>query len=272
MVTSGKLNQLITLYRGNHYLPDELLLAHALTPLADECGLGGVSIRERVAPVRGVVPLTGEKLDEPTAVLAEHARGASLEMLTIKLSSADLLRLLAAVPHTAVRDAAIYDLLFRQADRHAENVFVTDDGYFKLIDSRDSALQDSLDSLFFASTVVHERNRVGNEHLYKRDTPPVSHHWPQNTLDYRCHVAGGKLGTTLPPAVRKCVAKFASMTPDEVVQAYFADGLRAVAPIDDVTRMKVAAKARDRAAALVEQAKLLRDYGMRPHTCHHTSP
>jgi hypothetical protein len=102
---------------------------------------------------------------------------------------------------------------------------------------------------------------VGNEHLYKHDSPPVSHHWPQNTLDYRCHVAGGKLGTTLPPAVRKCVAKFAGMTPDEVVQAYFADGLRAVAPSDGLTGMRVAAKARDRAAVLVEQAKLLRDYG-----------
>jgi hypothetical protein len=39
------------------------------------------------------------------------------------------------VPHAAVRDAAIFDLLFLQGDRHGENIFLGRSGaYFKLID------------------------------------------------------------------------------------------------------------------------------------------
>ena len=135
-------------------------------------------------------------------MLAEYARGVSLEMLTLKLSSADLLDALAAVPHAALRDAALFDVLFVQGDRHAENVFLGDDGYFKLIDSRDQALDSGLDSVFFASTISFERNRVGNEHLFNHSKKYVTHHWPQNTLDYRCHVPGGAIGSNYPPKVR----------------------------------------------------------------------
>jgi hypothetical protein len=202
MVTAGKMAQLLRLYRGKKYLPDELLLARSLAPMAAECGLEHINIKEWVSHVRAVVPVTGEKIDEPQAVLAEYARGVSLEMLTLKLSSADLLDALAAVPHAALRDAALFDLLFLQGDRHAENVFLGDDGYLKLIDTRDSALEAGLDSVFFASTITFERNRVGNEALYNRSKPGVSHHWPQNTLDYRCHVPGGAIGANLPPKVR----------------------------------------------------------------------
>jgi hypothetical protein len=105
---------------------------------------------------------------------------------------------------SALRDAALFDVLFVQGDRHAENVFLGDDGYFKLIDSRDQALDSGLDSVFFASTISFERNRVGNEHLFNHSKPYVTHHWPQNTLDYRCHVPGGAIGTNYPPKVRHC--------------------------------------------------------------------
>lgn len=203
MVTAGKMSQLLRLYRGRKYLAHELLLARSLATMADECGLGHINIREWVTGIRAVLPVTGEKIDEPRAVLAEYARGVSLEMLTLKLSSADLLDALAAVPHAALRDAALFDVLFVQGDRHAENVFLGDDGYFKLIDSRDQALDVGLDSVFFASTISFERNRVGNEHLFNHSKPYVTHHWPQNTLDYRCHVPGGAIGMNYPPKVRQ---------------------------------------------------------------------
>lgn len=202
MVTAGKMTQLLRMYRGRKYLAHELLLARALAGMSDECGLGHINIREWVTGIRAVIPVTGEKIDEPRAVLAEYARGVSLEMLTLKLSSADLLDALAAVPHAALRDAALFDVMFVQGDRHAENVFLGDDGYVKLIDSRDQALDSGLDSVFFASTISFERNRVGNEHLFNNSKPYVTHHWPQNTLDYRCHVPGGAIGTNYPPKVR----------------------------------------------------------------------
>ena len=202
MVTAGKMSQLLRLYRGRKYLSHELLLARSLSIMAEECGLGHINIKEWVTRVRAVIPVTGEKIDEERAVLAEYARGVSLEMLTLKLSSADLLDALAAVPHAALRDAALFDVLFVQGDRHAENVFLGDDGYFKLIDSRDQALDSGLDSVFFASTISFERNRVGNEHLFNHSKKYVTHHWPQNTLDYRCHVPGGTIGSNYPPKVR----------------------------------------------------------------------
>ena len=202
MVTAGKMSQLLRLYRGRKYLSHELLLARSLSIMADECGLGHINIKEWVTRVRAVIPVTGEKIDEERAVLAEYARGVSLEMLTLKLSSADLLDALAAGPHAALRDAALFDVLFVQGDRHAENVFLGDDGYFKLIDSRDQALDSGLDSVFFASTISFERNRVGNEHLFNHSKQYVTHHWPQNTLDYRCHVPGGAIGLNYPPKVR----------------------------------------------------------------------
>lgn len=221
MVSAGKLAQTLQLYRERRYLSHETVLAHALTVLADECGLGGVSVRERLAYVRAVVPQSGEKVEEQRAVLSEFAEGASLEMLTLKLSSAQLLAVLDTVRHEAVRDAAIFDLLFTQGDRHSENLFVDGGGYFKLIDSRDGAIGDGLDSIFFAGSWSHERSRVGNMHMYNRSVMPVSHHWPQTTLDYRCHVPGGALGHNYPPRVAHCLGKWAAMTPADFLQTYF---------------------------------------------------
>ena len=221
MVSAGKLAQTLQLYRERRYLSHETVLAHALTVLADECGLGGVSVRERLAYMRAVVPQSGEKVEEQRAVLSEFAEGASLEMLTLKLSSAQLLAVLDTVRHEAVRDAAIFDLLFTQGDRHSENLFVDGGGYFKLIDSRDGAIEDGLDSIFFAGSWSHERNRVGNMHMYNRSVMPVSHHWPQTTLDYRCHVPGGALGHNYPPRVAHCLGKWAAMTPADFLQTYF---------------------------------------------------
>jgi hypothetical protein len=261
MVSAGKISQLKALYKGGaHYLANELVVGHALSALADECQLGNVSIREWLAPVRGVVPLTGEKLYEAHAVMAEYARGASLEMLTIKLPSADLLRLLASVPHTAVRDAVLFDLLFLQGDRHAENVFLDDNGGFKLIDSRDAAMEEGLDSLFFASTLSFERNRVGNEYMYDRSKNLVSHHWPQNTLDYRCHVAGGAIGKDLPSGVRTCVDSLAAMGVDGVMDRFFLPAIKWAAESTANAEM-LTGRAQRYAQVVVKQAQLLREHG-----------
>lgn len=261
MVSAGKLNQLVNLYRGKRYLAHELLLARALSRLADECGLGHINIRERVAAVRAVIPLTGEKLEEARAVLAEHARGVSLEMLTIKLEPAELQAALAAVPHAALRDAALYDLLFVQGDRHAENVFVGEGGYLKLIDSRDAALEEGLDSVFFPSTISFERNRVGNQHMFNRSAAAVTHHWPQTQLDYRCHVPGGALGTQLPAQVRQCVTKWAAMTPQQLVEEYFWEGVQDAQALTASNGGPLHGRPELKAARLVAQSQALLVHG-----------
>ena len=190
-------------YGAKRLLPREVAMARVLTPLAEACGLGHVSTAERVARVRAVLPGSGEQLSEAHAVLAEHARGVSLDILTLKVAPQALLKRMMAVPHEAVRDAAIFDLLFQQGDRHAENVFLDDDGSMKLIDSRDAALGDESNSCFLPGSFYFERARVGVEHIGNKARPLVTHHWPQLLLDYRCHVPGGAIGTNYPPKARR---------------------------------------------------------------------
>ena len=215
--------KLIEQRRGERrFQPREIAMARVLTPLAVACGLGHVSTAEHVTRVRAVLPGSGEQLWEPHAVLAEHARGVSLDILTLKVTPDALLKRLAAVPHAAVRDAAIYDLLFRQGDRHAENVFIADGGSMKLIDSRDAALAEDSNSCFLPGSYYFERARVGVEHITNATKPPVSYHWPQLLLDYRCHVPGGAIGTNYPPKLRECLAEWSAMSAGELYEARFA--------------------------------------------------
>ena len=286
MVSAGKVGQLLHLYRGKRYLSHEMLLARALTPMAEECGLDGVSMWERVVFLRAVVPLTGEKIEEQRAVLSEYALGASLEMLTLKLSSAQLLEALANIRHDSVRDAAIFDLLFVQGDRHSENLFIDGAGYFKLIDSRDGAIDEGLDSIFFATTWSHERNRVGNTHMYNRSVPAVSHHWPQTTLDYRCHVPGGALDKNYPPQARavrlrssclpltpllraqvqRCLSKWASMTPERFIDEYFSlaeEDSAALTRDTGANTVLLGARPKLKAERVIRQAQNMLEHGER---------
>ncbi len=131
------------IYMRRRYKPGQLYDAHeapmirALAALTTECGLRHVSLAEWVAPLRAVVPGGGARVDVEAALWAERADGVSLEALSLALPQEELLAMLAAIPHAALRDAALFDLLTMQGDRHAENVFVARRGrYFKLIDRR----------------------------------------------------------------------------------------------------------------------------------------
>jgi hypothetical protein len=141
MVEASKIRYMRSRYtRGQHYDRKERELGGALASLAALCGLSHVSLAEWFAPLRAVVPASGEVVNIPRALFAERAGGVSLEALTLSLKEEVLLRTMLAVPHAAVRDAAIYDLLFLQGDRHGENIFLGRFGaYFKLIDRRAQA-------------------------------------------------------------------------------------------------------------------------------------
>jgi hypothetical protein len=39
-------------------------------------------------------------------------------------------------------------------------------------------------------------------------------------LDYRCHVANGRLGTSFPPALARCMQHFVDTSPEELRRKY----------------------------------------------------
>lgn len=43
-----------------------------------------------------------------------------------------------------------------------------------------------IDSMFIPSTYAFYRHLVGNEYVYNHSMPWRTHHWQQNTMDYRC--------------------------------------------------------------------------------------
>ena len=165
MVEQAKLKQMRRLYDPQqYYRKTEHAHLMALSTLAGECGLTRVLPREGVAPLRAVVPGSNEAVSVPDALWSEHVEGVSVDALAIAMPRKMLLRTLASVPHEAVRDAALLDLLTMQGDRHGEQVFLARGGRgFKLIDSRDAILDpNGMDSLFLPTTPTFARSRVGN--------------------------------------------------------------------------------------------------------------
>ena len=84
--------------------------------------------------------------------------------------------------------------------RTGENVFLTEEGKLKLIDTRDTTLS-VLDSMFLPGTFILQRNMLGNDGVFERKPGPFKSHWPQLMFDYRCHVPGGYIGTRYPKQV-----------------------------------------------------------------------
>ena len=164
MVEPSKLVQMRRRYKpGQHYAKNEHALARAAAGIAADCGLSRVALREWVAPLRAMVPGSKEVVALREALWAERAEGVSIEALASALPRQQLLRVLSAVPHQAVRDAALFDVLTMQGDRHGENVFLSRGGrYIKLIDNRDAMLDaNGIDSLFVPTTATFKRSQVG---------------------------------------------------------------------------------------------------------------
>ena len=83
----------------------------------------------------------------------------------------------------------MFDLLFQQGDRHAENIFVEPStGRLKMIDTRDGVMAGGIDSIYLPGTFLFQRNTVGNGALLSPATHrAVSHEMPLLSLDWRCH-------------------------------------------------------------------------------------
>ena len=134
-------------YMKRRFLPGQLYDRHehamvaAIAAVSRDCGLAHITLAEWTAPLRAVVPGSGVRVDVASATWAERAEGVSLDALATALLPSALVETLRSVPHAAVRDAALFDLLLVQGDRHGENAFISRKGrYFKLIDRRGSSL------------------------------------------------------------------------------------------------------------------------------------
>ena len=202
----------------------DLARSLAVSKLAERCGLADVSVRQWRERVRTAHPLSGEKF-EGDVLFMDRAPGVSLEKLTRSppdkptVSGATVdppahLRLvrdaLAAADSRKIVRAALFDFLFGQCDRHAQNVFWTVEGDFAFIDN-DQALGRGWKACVANSFLIPGSEkftiaRFGNTHVVG-DAPPIKDANPQVVLDYRCHAGErGEIGHAFPKAFAECTA------------------------------------------------------------------
>lgn len=195
----------------------------AVSRLAERCGVEDVSVRQWRERVKTAHPLSGEKF-EGDVLFMDRAPGVSLEKLTrsnpdeIHLvsgtttappASARLVRdALAAVDGGKILRAALFDFLFGQCDRHAQNAFVTVEGEFLFIDNDQSLGRGwkrcVANSFLIPGSEKFTIARFGNLHV-NGDEPPNALANPQVTLDYRCHAESGEIGFRFPAKFAACV-------------------------------------------------------------------
>ena len=202
----------------------DLARSLAVSKLAERCGLADVSVRQWRERVRTAHPLSGEKF-EGDVMFMDRAPGVSLERLTRSPPDKPVVsgatvnppahrRLvhdaLAAADSRKIVRAALFDFLFGQCDRHAQNVFWTVEGDFAFIDN-DQALGRGWKACVANSFLIPGSEkftiaRFGNVHV-NGDAPPIKDANPQVVLDYRCHAGErGEIGHAFPKAFAECAA------------------------------------------------------------------
>ena len=194
----------------------------AVSKLAERCGLEDVSVRQWREKVRTAHPLSGEKF-EGDALFMDRAPGVSLEKLT--RSPPDKLvvggeeaeppshvrlvhDVLAAVDSGKIRRSALFDFLFGQCDRHAQNALVTAEGDFAFIDNDQSLGRGwkgcVANSFLIPGSEKFTIARFGNRHV-NGDAAPDALANPQVVLDYRCHAGErGEIGFGFPAKFAAC--------------------------------------------------------------------
>ena len=202
----------------------DLARSLAVSKLAERCGLADVSVRQWRERVRTAHPLSGEKF-EGDVLFMDRAPGVSLERLTRSPPDKPVVagatvdppahrRLvhdaLAAADSRKIVRAALFDFLFGQCDRHAQNAFWTVEGDFAFIDN-DQALGRGWKACVANSFLIPGSEkftiaRFGNVHV-NGDAPPIKDANPQVVLDYRCHAGErGEIGHAFPKAFAECAA------------------------------------------------------------------
>lgn len=210
----------------------------AMQALADECGLGDVSVRHWRERIRSAHPQSGDKIDGD-ALFMDRAPGVSLEMFTrsapeeivgsggasMRPPSPHRLRrgVLRAIDSRKVLRAVLFDVLLGQCDRHGQNIFVTAEGEMTLIDN-DQAFGEgwrrcAVDSVMVPGSEKFTIVRFGNQHLHGNQ-PPQRNINVQTLLDYRCHAPGGELGQHFPHEFRTCAKWLSDATPPAIADRF----------------------------------------------------
>ncbi|PNW72358.1 hypothetical protein CHLRE_16g672049v5 [Chlamydomonas reinhardtii] len=195
----------------------------------EECGLLDVTIKVWPGRVNAVVPKHGLHVWWD-GLWMEKAEGVSLNQLSYKRQRNFVAESLTTMlgprlNRSRVVRAAIYDLLSSQCDRHAQNVFITEQGEVKLIDNL-QALQFSwvncaVDSIFLPGTQKNMIIRWGGNIVGKaRGAKPRRSVNPMVVLDYRCYTPGGQLGTNYDPQLKECLKKLSGMSAKQIQLEY----------------------------------------------------
>eukprot|EP00899_Mesostigma_viride_P010038 jgi/Mesvir1/19035/Mv12799-RA.2 len=173
----------------------------ALQRIAEECGLDDLLTRAWAEHVYSATPHTGVIVDQ-VGVFTEVAEGVSLAQIGFqglpRLTLIERKAILAKLNSSQIVRAAILDLLTSQTDRHPGNLFVATNGNIRLIDN---------DQAFGQPTGIE----VDACHLPGTKRFETLREHGMLSVDYRCHVEGGKIGTNYPPRAETCLRKFADM-------------------------------------------------------------
>eukprot|EP00195_Chlamydomonas_chlamydogama_P015552 CAMPEP_0202899652 /NCGR_PEP_ID=MMETSP1392-20130828/7827_1 /ASSEMBLY_ACC=CAM_ASM_000868 /TAXON_ID=225041 /ORGANISM="Chlamydomonas chlamydogama, Strain SAG 11-48b" /LENGTH=462 /DNA_ID=CAMNT_0049585895 /DNA_START=182 /DNA_END=1570 /DNA_ORIENTATION=- len=203
----------------------------AIEMLAEDCGLQDIIPKVWVEHVNGVIPGVGYHI-RWLGIWMEQAEGISLENLvrlgTPMMHPNELLNILHnKMNKSQVVAAAIFDLITSQCDRHAQNLFINEDGSVMLIDNERAFYENqwcALDSILLPTTKKFTINVMENAWVNKfkdwGDKEPQC--WANAALlfDYRCYVEGGKLGKKWPPKVQRCLRKIKSMKATDLLLEY----------------------------------------------------
>ena len=207
----------------------------AMQALADECGLGDVTVRHWRERIKSSHPQSGDKINSDVLFM-NRAPGVSLEMFTRSapeevLVDVDDNRVIKKRPpsphklrHSVVNAidsrkvirAVLFDVLFGQCDRHGQNIFVTDEGDMTFIDN-DQAFgrgwrRCAVDSIMIPGSEKFTIVRYGNSHLNGKQSPQKNMNI-QTLLDYRCHAPNGEIGTYYPHKFTECAKWLSDNTP-----------------------------------------------------------
>ncbi|KAG2488696.1 hypothetical protein HYH03_012697 [Edaphochlamys debaryana] len=195
----------------------------------EECGLMDVTIKVWPARVNAIVPGYGVHITWD-GLWMERAPGLSLNMLSYGRTSPHMTEAVRGIfgdklNGTRIVQAALFDGLSSQCDRHGQNVFMTDKGDITLIDNLQALTYDwqncIMDSIFLPGTQKHAIIRWGGSIVWKAKGAKRKRSVnPMVVMDYRCFVEGGKIGTNYPPQVKQCLTKLAGMTPQTILKEY----------------------------------------------------
>jgi len=205
----------------NSFCNAALLLA--IDKIADESGLATLIPRVKKINSKTFTPMDGSSSagvkQDASMLVFDVAPGVSFESLQSQING-ETLAMVNKIDPERIKLLALFDFITGQGDRHAQNVFITEDGYITGIDN-ESAFRRELNSMLIPGGQKHETYRVGyqvtvcalrNDCNTVKSTPSTL----GLLLDYRCFVKGRYMGKDLPEALKPFLERVNAMTTEEV--------------------------------------------------------